>query len=79
MNFLSIDFSTDVGSFFINVKNKSFRKNLQSDKSNVDLIMKLILDFLEENKLSFDELEAILVNMGPGSYSGLRGSLATAK
>jgi len=79
MNFLSIDFSTDVGSFFIKVKNKSFSKNLQSDKSNVDLIMKLMLDFLEENKLSLDELEAILVNIGPGSYSGLRGSLATAK
>ena len=79
MNFLSIDFSTNVGSFFVKVKNKSFSKVLQSDKSNVDLIMQLILDFLEENNLNFDHLEAIFVNNGPGSYSGLRGSLSTAK
>ena len=79
MNFLSIDFSTSVGSFFVKVKNKSFSKILQSDKSNIDLIMQLILDFLEENNLNFDHLEAIFVNNGPGSYSGLRGSLSTAK
>ena len=79
MNFLSIDFSTDVLSFFVKAKNKSFSKILQSDKSNIDLIMKLILDFLEENNLNFGHIEAIFVNKGPGNYSGLRGSLSTAK
>ena len=79
MNFLSIDCSTDVGSLFVKTKNKTFIKNLQSDKSNNDLLMKRILDFLKENNLVFDDIANVFVNQGPGNFSGLRGSLATAK
>ena len=79
MNFLSIDCSTDISSLFIKTKNKSFSKILQSDKFNSDLLMKQILDFLQENNLRFDDLSKIFVNQGPGNYSGLRASLAIAK
>ncbi len=79
MNFLSIDCSTDIGSLFIKIENKTFSKVLQSDKSNNDLLMKQILVFFEENNLKFDDISQILVNQGPGNFSGLRGSLATAK
>jgi len=41
--------------------------------------MKNILDFFNENNLNFSELAAIYVNQGPGNFSGLRASLATAK
>ena len=79
MNFLSIDCSTEPGSLFVKVKNKTFSKVLQSDKSNIDLLMKQILDFFKENNLKLDDLSDIFVNQGPGNFSGLRGSLATAK
>ena len=79
MNFLSIDCSTDTGSLFVKTKNKIFSKVLQSDKSNNDLLMKQILDFFMENNLEFDDISQIFVNQGPGNFSGLRGSLATAK
>ena len=79
MNFLSIDCSTDVGSLFVKAKNKSFNKILQSDKSNNDLLMKQILDFFKENNIKFGDISNIFVNQGPGNFSGLRGSLATAK
>ena len=79
MNFLSIDCSTDAGSLFVKTKNKIFSKVLQSDKSNNDLLMKQILDFFMENNLEFDDISQIFVNQGPGNFSGLRGSLATAK
>ena len=79
MNFLSIDCSTDIGSLFVKFENKTFNKILQSDKSNNDLLMKQILDFFKENNLKFDDISKIFVNQGPGSFSGLRGSLATAK
>jgi len=79
MNFLSIDCGTDSGSLFIKVKNKTFSKNLQSDKYVNDLLMKQILDFFSENNLSFDDISEILVNQGPGNFSGLRSSLAIAK
>ena len=79
MNFLSIDCSTDIGSLFVKIENKTFSKVLQSDKSNNDLLMKQILDFFKENNLKFDEISQIFVNQGPGNFSGLRGSLAIAK
>ena len=79
MNFLSIDCSTDVGSLFIKVKNKTFSKVLQSDKFNNDLLMKQILNFFEENNMELDDISHIFVNQGPGNFSGLRGSLAIAK
>ena len=79
MNFLSIDCSTDLGSLFIKVENKTFNKILQSDKYSNDLLMKQILDFFIENNLSFSHISEILVNQGPGNFSALRSSLATAK
>ena len=79
MNFLSIDCSTDTGSLFVKIKNKTFIQVLQSDKSNNDLLMKQILNFFEENNIKFGDISNIFVNQGPGNFSGLRGSLATAK
>ena len=79
MNFFSIDCSTDTGSLFVKTKNKTFSKVLQSDKFNNDLLVKQILDFFEENNLSFDNISQIFVNQGPGNFSGLRGSLAISK
>ena len=79
MNFLSIDCSTDIGSLFVKTKNKTFSQVLQSDKSNNDLLMKQILDFFKENNIEFGDISNIFVNQGPGNFSGLRGSLATAK
>ncbi|RZO49946.1 MAG: tRNA (adenosine(37)-N6)-threonylcarbamoyltransferase complex dimerization subunit type 1 TsaB [Candidatus Pelagibacterales bacterium] len=79
MNFLSIDFSTDIGSLFVKSKNKTFNKNLQSYKSSNDLLMIQILEFFKENNLKLDDISYIFVNQGPGNFSGLRGSLAIAK
>ena len=79
MNFLSIDCSMDVGSLFVKIENKTFNMVLQSDRSNNDLLMKQILNFFKKNNLKFDDISQIFVNQGPGNFSGLRGSLATAK
>ena len=79
MNFLSIDCSTDIGSLFVKIENKTFNMVLQSDRSNNDLLMKQILNFFKKNNLKFDDISQIFVNQGPGNFSGLRGSLATAK
>jgi len=79
MNFLSIDCSTEIGSLFVKFKNKTFSKILQSDKFISDLMAIYILDFIKENRLKFEDLNHIFVNQGPGSFSGLRSSLAIAK
>ena len=79
MNFLSIDCSTSIGSLFVKFENKTFSKFLQSDKYSNDKLMKQILDFFKENRLNLEDLSQIFINQGPGNFSGLRGSIATAK
>ena len=39
----------------------------------------LINDFLEVNKSSISEINTIYVNRGPGSFAGIRNSLAIIK
>ena len=79
MNFLSIDCSTDISSLFLKFENKSFFKSLQRSNFSNDLLMKQILEFLKENNLNLKKISNIFVNQGPGSFSGLRGSISTAK
>ena len=79
MNFFSIDCSADIGSLFVKIESKTFSKVLQSDKYNNDLLMVQILEFFKENNIKFKNISQIYVNQGPGNFSGLRGSLATAK
>ena len=41
--------------------------------------MTLINEFLKDNKSSLEDISAIYVNRGPGSFAGIRNSLATIK
>ena len=41
--------------------------------------MILINEFLKNNKSSLDNIDAIYVNRGPGSFAGIRNSLSTIK
>ena len=41
--------------------------------------MVLINEFLKDNKSSLDNISAIYVNRGPGSFAGIRNSLSTVK
>ena len=42
-------------------------------------LVPLIDDVLKKTKLNIKDIDAVAVTTGPGSYSGLRGGLATAK
>jgi len=41
--------------------------------------MTLINQFLKNSKSSLDDIDIIYVNRGPGSFAGIRNSLATIK
>ena len=41
--------------------------------------MILINEFLKNNKSSLDNIDAIYINRGPGSFAGIRNSLSTIK
>jgi tRNA threonylcarbamoyladenosine biosynthesis protein TsaB len=51
----------------------------ENSKINFEKLMILINDFLKENSSSLDKIDIIYVNRGPGSFAGIRNSLATIK
>ena len=51
----------------------------ENSKINFEKLMILINDFLKINFFSFDKIDDIYVNRGPGSFAGIRNSLATIK
>ncbi len=53
---------------------ESFEKNAHSS-----LITLFIDELIKENSFTYADLDAVAVSMGPGSYTGLRIGVATAK
>ena len=51
----------------------------ENSKINFEKLMVLIDNFLRSNKISLNDITAIYVNRGPGSFAGIRNSLATIK
>ncbi|MDA7593461.1 peptidase M22 [Candidatus Pelagibacter sp.] len=51
----------------------------ENSKINFEKLMILINDFLKVNSCSLDQIDVIYVNRGPGSFAGIRNSLATIK
>ena len=51
----------------------------ENSKINFEKLMILINDFLMANSSSLDQIDVIYVNRGPGSFAGIRNSLATIK
>ena len=51
----------------------------ENSKINFEKLIVLINDFLKVNSSSLDQIDVIYVNRGPGSFAGIRNSLATIK
>lgn len=54
-------------------------KESHIDKSHASLLTVFIEELLSEHKLSAEALDAVAVSKGPGSYTGLRIGVSTAK
>ena len=79
MNNLIIDAANDKIFFMIMADNKSYTSELSNNRENFDKLTILIVKFLEKHDLNIKNLSNIFVNQGPGKFSGIRASLATAK
>ena len=79
MNNLIIDAAKDKIFFMIIAGSKSYTSEIINNRENFDKLTILILKFLENHQISIKNLNNIFVNQGPGKFSGIRASLATAK
>ena len=79
MNNLIIDAANDKIFFMIIADNKSYTSEFSNNRENFDKLTILIIKFLENHHLNIKNLSNIFVNQGPGKFSGIRASLATAK
>ena len=79
MNNLIIDAANDKIFFKIIADKKSYTTEIVNNRENFDKLTLLIVKFLENNHLNIRNLSNIFVNQGPGKFSGIRASLATAK
>mgnify|MGYP001165077491 CR=1 FL=1 len=79
MNFLVIDGASNKICFFSQYNNNSYNKSFESSKNNYERFVSLLFDFLNENNINLSKITHLFVNQGPGSFSGIRTSIAVAK
>ena len=79
MDYLIIDGASDKICFFSHFNNNSYSKSFESSKNNYDKFSILLFDFLKQNSINLRKLTHLFVNQGPGSFSGIRISIAVAK
>lgn len=77
---LSIDTSTEICSVALSkgTEQVAFRENLEG-RSHAKILLPLIEETLKEAGIQPSQLQAVAVSMGPGSYTGLRIGVSTAK
>jgi len=79
MNNLIIDAAGDKIFLTFIVSENIYTCSHENSKINFEKLMILINEFLKNNKSSLDDINAIYVNRGPGSFAGIRNSLSTVK
>ena len=79
-NFLIINFTGKNDVIGLRYKNKFFKKRFHNKhQNNNDKLVISILELFKKNNIIVDKNFAILVNMGPGSFSSIRASFSVAK
>ena len=77
---LHIDTSTDIGTVAISHNGKLIHSiSGQAARNHAGTVNAMITDCLTSARISLNDLSALVVCAGPGSYTGLRIAMATAK
>ena len=76
---LIIDAAKDKVFFMIIDNNNIYNTTYENSKKNFEKLTVLVSEFLESKNLKLNEISQIYVNRGPGSFAGIRNSLAVVK
>ena len=80
MKILALDTSTTYGSIAISEEKRIIAEHtLNSMKTHSETLLPNIDEMLKETETNINEIDAIVVANGPGSFTGLRIALSTAK
>ena len=78
-DFLIINFTGKNDSIGLRVNNNFFIKKLQTNIRNNSLLVNNIFDLIKQKNANIGKNFSVIVNVGPGSFSGIRISLSIAK
>ena len=76
-NFLIISCIGDDDKLGLKINKDFFIQSIK--KNNKEDLVTVIMNFLNSHNVKIDENFSVIVNQGPGSFSGIRISLAIAK
>ncbi len=78
---LNIETSTKACSVAIHNDGKllNCKESVTEEFSHSEKLLLFISDVMNESRINFSQLNAVAVSMGPGSYTGLRIGVSTAK
>ena len=76
---LIIDAANERIIFKIIDKNKIYTNDYENSRKNFDKFAILLFKFLDKKMISFDIVDKVLINLGPGKYSSIRTSISTLK
>ena len=78
-DFLIINCTGKNDSIALKINNKFFFKKLQTNFTKNEMLVLDIHTFFRENNVKINDKFSLIVNSGPGSFSGIRIALAVAK
>ena len=78
-DFIIISFIGKNNSIGLRVNNNFFIKKFQTNIKNNESLVNNIFEFIKEKNVNIDKNFCVIVNIGPGSFSGIRISLAIGK
>jgi len=78
-DFLIINFTDKNNSIGLRINNNFFIKKFQTNIKNNESLVNNIFEFIKQKNVNIDENFSVIVNIGPGSFSGIRISLAIGK
>lgn len=79
MNLLSIDTSTEIMSLAIQCDSGLYTYSQKAGLSHSEALLPQILELSKKAGLSLKEFDLVIVGAGPGSFTGLRIGMSTAK